>query len=188
MNMDIKFWGSSISSMYVPVLKHCWGYLLLIILLQIFIDPREGSRSFSPYEKKMLVGVNYLIVKLLKLDFFGAWTPSLWLCVKIFVFCCHCQFLVCIMSEYALLFRQDYLCNKCKRPGHFARDCPNMTVCNNCGLPGWENSFNFCRSFHDLSEIEEKMEYKFGSLHDYESWFADFTVSSALSRNMPVAL
>nr|XP_043611974.1 DNA-binding protein HEXBP-like [Erigeron canadensis] len=32
--------------------------------------------------------------------------------------------------------RQDYLCNKCKRPGHIAIDCPNATVCNNCGLPG----------------------------------------------------
>ncbi|KAA8539439.1 hypothetical protein F0562_026131 [Nyssa sinensis] len=33
-------------------------------------------------------------------------------------------------------YQQDYLCNKCKRPGHFARACPNVTVCNNCGLPG----------------------------------------------------
>jgi hypothetical protein len=32
-----------------------------------------------------------------------------------------------------------------------------------------ENSFHFCKSCHDLSEGEEKMEYKFGSQHDYES-------------------
>lgn len=38
-----------------------------------------------------------------------------------------------------------------------------------------ENSFNFCRSCHDLSEREEKMEYKFGFQHDYESWFAGCT-------------
>ncbi|GJT40675.1 zinc finger protein GIS2-like protein [Tanacetum coccineum] len=32
-------------------------------------------------------------------------------------------------------YQQDYLCNKCRRPGYFARDCPNAIVYNNCGLP-----------------------------------------------------
>ncbi|XP_019087183.1 PREDICTED: DNA-binding protein HEXBP-like isoform X1 [Camelina sativa] len=33
-------------------------------------------------------------------------------------------------------FSQDNTCNNCKRPGHFARDCPHVSICHNCGLPG----------------------------------------------------
>lgn len=29
------------------------------------------------------------------------------------------------------------LCNNCRRTGHFARDCPNAAVCNNCGASGY---------------------------------------------------
>ncbi|TYG51652.1 hypothetical protein ES288_D10G276400v1 [Gossypium darwinii] len=47
--------------------------------------------------------------------------------------------------------RQDYLCNKCKRPRHFARECPNVTVCNNCGLP---------RTFH-LSQKKKGITFHF---------------------------
>ncbi|KAF9684417.1 hypothetical protein SADUNF_Sadunf04G0116100 [Salix dunnii] len=31
---------------------------------------------------------------------------------------------------------QSNLCKNCKRPGHYARECPNVAICHNCGLPG----------------------------------------------------
>nr|POE70628.1 dna-binding protein hexbp [Quercus suber] len=33
-------------------------------------------------------------------------------------------------------FSRDNLCKNCKRPGHYARECPNVAICHNCGLPG----------------------------------------------------
>ncbi|KAG8374316.1 hypothetical protein BUALT_Bualt11G0119000 [Buddleja alternifolia] len=39
-------------------------------------------------------------------------------------------------SNVFRFIRQDTLCKNCRRPGHFAQECPNDAVCNNCGLPG----------------------------------------------------
>ncbi|KAG6523784.1 hypothetical protein ZIOFF_013671 [Zingiber officinale] len=39
-------------------------------------------------------------------------------------------------ANFLFLYYRNDLCNNCKRPGHFARECQNAAVCNNCGLPG----------------------------------------------------
>ncbi|KAI7735128.1 hypothetical protein M8C21_025925, partial [Ambrosia artemisiifolia] len=33
-------------------------------------------------------------------------------------------------------YSQSDLCKNCRRPGHYARECPNVAICHNCGLPG----------------------------------------------------
>ncbi|KAI3815641.1 hypothetical protein L1987_15318 [Smallanthus sonchifolius] len=33
-------------------------------------------------------------------------------------------------------YSQSNLCKNCRRPGHYARECPNTAICRNCGLPG----------------------------------------------------
>ncbi|KAL5684229.1 hypothetical protein ACJX0J_010614, partial [Zea mays] len=31
---------------------------------------------------------------------------------------------------------RDFACKNCRRPGHFAKECPSAPMCNNCNLPG----------------------------------------------------
>ncbi|KAG0489939.1 hypothetical protein HPP92_006802 [Vanilla planifolia] len=38
--------------------------------------------------------------------------------------------------DFRWSFRRTELCKNCRRPGHYARECPNVAVCNNCSLPG----------------------------------------------------
>ncbi|KAF9599899.1 hypothetical protein IFM89_001845 [Coptis chinensis] len=43
---------------------------------------------------------------------------------------------LCQDGDSQVLDSQDNLVKNCKRPGHYARECPNVAVCNNCGVPG----------------------------------------------------
>lgn len=45
---------------------------------------------------------------------------------------------------------RDNLCKNCKRPGHYARECPNVAICHNCGLPGYGNLFCLAIGHHNV--------------------------------------
>ncbi|XP_042984733.1 DNA-binding protein HEXBP-like isoform X1 [Carya illinoinensis] len=52
---------------------------------------------------------------------------------------CDDILLICslsIFTVFGFVFSRDNLCKNCKRPGHYARECPNVAICHNCALPG----------------------------------------------------
>lgn len=57
---------------------------------------------------------------------------------------CDDILLICslsIFTVFGFVFSRDNLCKNCKRPGHYARECPNVAICHNCALPGSVNLF-----------------------------------------------
>jgi len=57
-----------------------------------------------------------------------------------------CAFLTAVTIICFYFVSQDNLCKNCKRPGHYARECPNVAVCHNCSLPGYGIHFLFLLS------------------------------------------
>ncbi|WVZ19631.1 hypothetical protein V8G54_006953 [Vigna mungo] len=49
------------------------------------------------------------------------------------------DWIMLLVEETLNLYYSAFDCQEegnCKRPGHYARECPNVAICHNCGLPG----------------------------------------------------